>query len=109
MAEYEMSREKIEARIAFAAAFLPKKAAAAAFCYINAVGHIALDGSMIPGVIDNPKLIQLSDMPVTNEQKEAHKKLLDYVAKKFEMTPEDLYNAKQMILEACDPVLPETT
>jgi len=72
-------------------------------CYINLVAQIAIDGSKIPGIIDDPKLINLADLPITPEQKEAHTRLLNYLAQRFEISPEELYRAKQSILEACDP------
>jgi hypothetical protein len=42
-------------------------------------------------------------MPITKAQKEAHERLLNYIADKFEVTPEELFNTKQAILDACDP------
>lgn len=85
-------------------ALFSKRIATAALCYINSVGLIALNQSVIPGVIDNPSLINLGDMPTNPKQKEAHKRLLNYIAGRFQISPEELAVAKQAILDAYDPL-----
>lgn len=100
--ETEIFIKKAQTMVEFTSAILPSKSFNAAMAYLDAVGRIAIDHATIPGVIEDSKFIDPADNPQSQEQKEAHQKLLTYIAEKFGLDPQEVQDAKATILNACE-------